>query len=147
MTSAGTTYDGLNRDNAITTVGAPIPCSPTGGYDCRGNLANEGAGGRSFGYDIENRLLAVAGASAPLALSYDPLGRLSQTVSNSTTTQFLYDADRLSGEYAGGAVIRRYVHGPGADEPLVWYDVAGASSTRHWLQMDHQGSVDYGDTV
>ena len=32
-------------------------------------------------------------------------------------------------EYNGsGTLLRRYVHGPGADEPLLWYEGAG---TRH----------------
>jgi RHS repeat-associated protein len=38
------------------------------------------------------------------------------------------------------ALQRRYVHGPGTDEPLVWY--AGAGTTdRRWLHADERGSV------
>ena len=77
---------------------------------------------------------------AAFGLSYDPLGRLRQTV-GTATTQFLYDGDRLSAEYnAAGAVLRRYVHGPGVDEPLVWYEGAGTAD-RRYLIADHQGSV------
>jgi RHS repeat-associated protein len=56
--------------------------------------------------------------------------------------RFLYDGDALAGEYvaAGGALLRRYVQGPGVDEPLVWYEGAGLSDPRG-LHANHQGSV------
>jgi RHS repeat-associated protein len=46
-------------------------------------------------------------------------------------------------EYSSsGAVLNRYVHGPGIDEPIVWYSVATlGSSTRNYLHADRQGSV------
>ncbi len=107
-------------------------------YDARGNLTSDGA--RTFVYDLENRLLSVSG-SASLTLAYDPLGRLRQTTAASVSTDFLYDGDRLSAEYnAAGAVLRRTVHGPGVDEPLVWYEGAGLSD-RRYLITNHQGSV------
>ena len=37
-------------------------------------------------------------------------------------------------------MLRRYVHGPGIDEPIVWYEGAGTSD-RRYLITDHQGSV------
>ena len=45
-------------------------------------------------------------------------------MANSVTTEFLYDGDRLVAEYdpsrsAGNQLLRRYVHGPGVDEPIV----------------------------
>lgn len=43
-------------------------------------------------------------------------------------------------EWVGGAVARRYAHGPGVDEPLVWYEGAGATTPR-WLIADRQGSI------
>jgi RHS repeat-associated protein len=59
------------------------------------------------------------------------------------TTRFLYDGDRLISEYnTSGAVLRRYVHGAGVDEPLVWYEGATVSSAaRRYLHADHQGSI------
>ena len=36
--------------------------------------------------------------------------------------------------------MRRYVYGPGADEPLVWYEGAGTSDKRY-LHADERGSV------
>jgi RHS repeat-associated protein len=37
-------------------------------------------------------------------------------------------------------VLRRYVPGPGVDEPLVWYEGAGTAA-RRWLHGDERGSV------
>jgi hypothetical protein len=49
------------------------------------------------------------------------------------TTRFLYDGANLIGEYnAAGALLRRYVQGPGLDAPLVRYDGTGTSN-RRWL--------------
>ncbi|MBI1185861.1 MAG: hypothetical protein GC206_00725 [Alphaproteobacteria bacterium] len=78
--------------------------------------------------------------SASLSLTYDPLGRLRSTSAGGTTTEFLYDGDALIGEYVGGTLARRYVHGAGVDGPLVWYEGAGLTD-RRWLIADHQGSV------
>ncbi len=119
--------------NQYATVGGTIYH-----YDGRGNLTSDGV--RTMSYDVENRLLTVVGG-AGLTLSYDPLGRLWQTTSAGISTQFLYDGDRLAGEYSSsGTVLRRYAHGPGSDVPLVWYE--GSSLTaRNWLHTDERGSI------
>jgi RHS repeat-associated protein len=83
--------------------------------------------------------LSVSGG-ASLTLAYDPLGRLRATTAGGTTTEFLYDGDALVGEYVGGALARRYAHGAGVDEPLVWWEGAGTTD-RRWLIADHQGSI------
>ena len=45
-------------------------------------------------------------------------------------------------EYDSGAgtLVRRYVHGAGVDEPLVWYEGSGTTDKR-WLHADRQGSI------
>ena len=121
-------YDGLNRDATIVAAS---------GYDANGNLTNDGT--RAFTYDVENRLLSASAPTAVL-LAYDPLGRLQTTTAGSAATNFLYDGDRLVAEYSGATILRRYVHGMGVDEPLVWYEGSGTSD-RRWLQTDNQGSV------
>jgi RHS repeat-associated protein len=69
------------------------------------------------------------------------LGRLRTYTAGGATTEFLYDGDRLVGEYnTSGALLRRYVHGPGIDEPLVWYEGSGTSDRRH-LIADERGSI------
>lgn len=121
----------VNGLNQYTGAGAA-----TFGYDSNGNLASDGAS--SYTYDVENRLVAAAGATSA-NLVYDPLGRLWQvTGRNDQRTQFLYDGDQLSAEYdASGNLLRRYVHGTGEDDPLVWYEAGQA----HWIHTDHQGSA------
>lgn len=50
-----------------------------------------------------------------------------------------YDGQALIAEYdASGVMQKRYVHGPGNDEPLVEY---GATGNRTWLHADERGSV------
>ncbi|MFZ5610095.1 MAG: RHS repeat-associated core domain-containing protein [Pseudomonadota bacterium] len=80
--------------------------------------------------------------AATLALAYDPLGRLYETaVGGGATTRFLYDGWDLVGEYDGsGNLLRRYVHGPAVDEPLVWYEGAGTGD-RRWYHVDERGSI------
>jgi RHS repeat-associated protein len=104
-------------------------------YDGRANLAS--AGGPTFGYSVENRLESACGIGT---LGYDPVGRLNQTVAASTT-RFSYDGVDMIGEYnASNQLLRRYVHGPGTDEPLVWYEGSGTAD-RRFLHADHQGSI------
>jgi RHS repeat-associated protein len=68
--------------------------------------------------------------------------RLYQTSGGSGgTTRFGYDDTDLIAEYNGSnALLRRYVHGPGSDEPLVWYEGSGTSD-RRFLHSDERGSV------
>jgi RHS repeat-associated protein len=126
------TVNGLNQ---YTQVGG-APHS----WDANGNLTGDGAS--SFGYDTENRLVSVSGAQSA-TLAYDPLGRLWETATSSGVTRFLYDGDRLIAEYSSsGTLLRRYVHGAGVDEPLVWYEGSTVSpTTRRYLHADHQGSI------
>lgn len=121
--------NGLNQYSAV--AGANY------GYDSNGNLTADG--NFAYIYDAENRLVVT---SAGANLVYDPLGRLYQTSGGAAgVTQFLYDGDQLTAEYSpSGAMLRRYVHGDGEDDPLVWYEGAGTGSPRY-LYADHQGSV------
>ncbi|MEP7247647.1 MAG: RHS repeat-associated core domain-containing protein, partial [Gammaproteobacteria bacterium] len=129
LPTRGYVVNGLNQYTSVSGA--------TYTNDLNGNLTSDGQ--RSFAYDVENRLTSVSG-SASLALSYDPLGRLRQTVGGSTT-QFLYDGDRMVAEYDGaGALLRRYVHGPGVDDLLVWYEGSGLTD-RRWLHSDERGSI------
>jgi RHS repeat-associated protein len=115
--------------NQLTTVGS---ASLT--YDGRGNLTSDGT--NSYAYDAANRMTSAPGGT----MTYDPLGRLYQTT-GSTTTRLAYDGADLIGEYnTSGTLLRRYVHGPSADEPLVWYEGSGTSD-RRWLLADQLGSI------
>jgi RHS repeat-associated protein len=128
-TTLAATADGLNRDAAIVAVG---------GYDANQNLTRDGD--RTFTYDGENRLRTMAGPAA-MTLDYDPLGRLRQSTVGGALTQFLYDGDRLVGEYSGGgSVLRCFFNGPGWVEPVLWWEGAGTGDPRT-LHADRQGSI------
>ena len=81
----------------------------------------------------------VQGAGA--TLFYDPLDRL-RFVQGGANIQLIYDGSELIAEhdYHGLALLRRYVHGPGTDEPLVWYEGSGTND-RRWLVADERGSI------
>ena len=81
-----------------------------------------------------------------VALTYDPTGRLLSIAQGGVTTKFLYDGTRLIAEYNGSnTLLRRYVHGDGVDDPIVWYDSAGTTNKRD-LFKDERGSVIAADT-
>lgn len=126
-TSRSYTINALNQYTAVGSVG------PT--YDARGNLTNFGAD--AYGYSSENLLTSAPGGTT---LSYDPMGRLYQT-SSTTVTRYAYDGDQLVAEYnANNQLLRRYVHGPAIDEPVVWYE-GNATAARRWLHADERGSI------
>jgi RHS repeat-associated protein len=131
--------------NGLNQYSAAGPAAFT--YDANGNLTSDGV--NSYTYDIENRLIGRGGAVTNSALFYDPLGRLSATNATPTVagsagiTRFLYDGDALVEEYAGtGSLKRRYMHGPGTDEPILADegDAMDCSATR-FLHTNHQGSI------
>lgn len=130
------TADGLNR--YTTAAGGAV------GYDNNGNVASYG--GWSYGYDLDNRLVSGStGLFSTVSLAYDAEGRLRQTVEpngiGSLTTNMLYDDTKLVAEFdSSGNILRRYIHGSGADNPLVWYEGSGTTN-KNWLYPDQLGSV------
>ena len=118
-----------NGLNQLTTAGT-LSLS----YDTSGNMTSDGV--NTYSYDAINRLTGAAGVT----VAYDPIGRLYETA-GASTLRFAYDGVDLIGEYnSSGTLLRRYVHGPGTDEPLVWYEGSGTSD-RRWLIADQIGSV------
>jgi YD repeat-containing protein len=125
------TVNGLNQ---LTTAG-----SSALGYDGRGNLTSSGTIG--YTYDAENRLTSTAFTNYSHGLGYDPMGRYFWNA-GVTPTLLFYDGSIHVEEraQAGNAILRRYIHGPGADTPLVWYDGSGTTDKR-WLIPDERGSI------
>ncbi|MFM5948435.1 MAG: RHS repeat-associated core domain-containing protein [Novosphingobium sp.] len=81
--------------------------------------------------------------SAPgITIGYDQLGRMNKYNSSGGNLRFAYAGSALIQETdgPGGAVLRRYVPGPGTDEPVVWYESA-TTAGRRWLHADERGSV------
>lgn len=125
--SKATTSYGVNGLNQVASAGA---ISFT--YDGRGDLTYDGT--KTYAYDAANRLTTAG----PLTLTWDPTNRLAKTVSGATTTQYLYDGPDVVAEYdANGAEQKRYVHGPGLDQPLVIYE----NGTADWPLADERGSI------
>lgn len=106
------------------------------GYDARGNLTSSGS--TTYAYTAENLL---ASTNSGLSFSYDGLGRLVE-YNSSSSTWFFYDGTQMAAEVANpsSSVMRRYVWGADADEPLVWYEGSGTSD-RRYLHADERGSV------
>jgi len=131
-TQATTPYvrDGLNQYDSVAGTAFV--------HDARGNLTSDGA--RAYGYDAENRLVSVYQGGAPqLDLVYDPLGRIKSTSAPAGVVQYVWDGDRLVAEYDDkNALLARYAHGPGPDEPLAdWLDDQNPT----YFLSDHQNSI------
>ncbi|KMZ13535.1 Wall associated protein [Candidatus Burkholderia humilis] len=56
--------------------------------------------------------------------------------------QFEYDGAQPTTELnsASDTILRRYVFGPGVDEPIVWYEGSGMTDKRY-LDQDERGSI------
>jgi RHS repeat-associated protein len=124
------TANGLNQ---YTASGSIVPT-----YDTKGNLTS--AGTATYSYTSENLLAAVTGG-ASATLNYDPLGRLDE-YDTTVSTRMIYDGPNMVAEIdnPSGTVLRRYVFGPGGDEPLVWYEGSGTTD-RRWLNADERRSI------
>ena len=131
-------YASVNRSYAVNGLNQYTAVAGNSyGYDSNGNLTSDG--GIAYTYDAENRLVVT---STGAQLTYDPLGRLYETYKASTgATRFLYDGDQLTAEYTGsGTLLRRYIHGIGEDDPLLWYEGSELTDRRS-VQVDHLGSI------
>lgn len=112
-------------------------------YDQNGNMTSDGT--NTYVYDEENRLIEASdGVGVVGTYSYDPLGRRDQKIAGGATTNYIYSGSHVAAEYDGaGALVRRYVYGPGIDQPIaVWADDDG-DDVFEWKysHADGQGSV------
>jgi len=138
---ASTAAANVVRPYSVNGLNQYVTVGPNGyTYDANGNLTSDGT--TSYVYDGENRLVSASGAQSA-TLAYDPLGRLYQTGGGTPpTARFFYDGDRLVAEYdSAGWPQRFYIHGPGADEPLYWYEAVNPGAGRRYLKADRQGSI------
>lgn len=96
-------------------------------------------------YDCENRLTDVNSANTRIAsYKYDYKGRrVKKTVYGSpdVVTKYCYDGDQIIAEYNGsGTLLRKFIYGPGIDEPIVMIAVDGQNETKYYYHFDGLGS-------
>jgi RHS repeat-associated protein len=127
-------YAAVNSNNSIYNYA----------YDANGNLTSDSV--NTYTYDVENRLISVVNANGTTGLLYDPLGRLWRIVraGGGGSWEYLHDGDDIVARYnffgTGSSLNTRYVHGPGTDDPMVWY-IASSIANPMSLQSDYQGSI------
>ena len=128
--------DGLNQYDSVTVDGVAATLT----HDDNGSLTNDGTW--SYGYDIENRLITASGPGVSAIYDYDPLGRRAGKSGSGVPTEvYLVDGDTEIADYDGaGNLLRRYVHGPGIDEPVVVYTGSGTSNKAYY-HADWRGSI------
>ena len=133
-TAAATNYvpDALNRIASVN--GASF------GYDGRGNLTQDNTG-TTYTYNANNLLLNATKSGIATTLSYDAENRLYSVAKSGATTKFMYDGTDLIAETnASNGILRRYVHGPETDDPIVWYEGSGTGDKRYYT-ANRQGSI------
>jgi uncharacterized protein RhaS with RHS repeats len=104
-------------------------------------LTNEGT--FEYIYDCENRLIEVKNAQTQAAVAiyaYDYLGRRARklTTVDQRLTTYCYDGDQVIAEYEGGTLARKFIYGPGIDEPICMV-VSGVGI--YYYHFDGLGSV------
>lgn len=72
---------------------------------------------------------------------YDYQGRRTKKIIGFDTAKYCYDGANLIAEYNGSDnLLRKYIHGPGIDEPIMMIDVEH-SGNRYYYHHDGLGSV------
>jgi len=135
VTGGGTATYQRNCFNQYTSVD-----SNSFSYDKNGNLTDDGT--YEYYYDCENRLIDVNEAGQTVAsYKYDYLGRRVRKIVDGNTTKFCYDGGQVIAEYDGSDnPLRKFVYGPGIDEPICMIDVADNNAV-YYYHFDGLGSV------
>jgi RHS repeat-associated protein len=136
--AATRTYAAANVLDQYTTITDGSAFNLT--YDQNGNLTSDGTW--TFAYDAENRLLSATKTGSTITYTYDALGRRQTKTVNGTLTNYLSAGDEEIAEYDGaGNLLRRYIPGPGTDQPVAMVNVSGSTNTLRFFHADRQGSV------
>ena len=127
-------YDS-NCLNQYTAVG-PQGSQTDYHYDKNGNLIDDGT--YEYYYDCENRLTDVNENGSPVATyKYDFAGRRVSKTVDGNTTKYCYDGDQVIAEYDGDVLVRKFVYGPGIDEPVCMVTSTGT----YYYHFDGLGSI------
>ena len=150
LKAAGTCSYTANQLNQYTAAG-PVSYE----YDPNGNLTYDGT--NRYTYDLENCLILARKGDTLQELSsyiYDAAGRRVERKCNGVTlVKYVYDGDHCIAEYDGsGQLLRKYIYGPGVDQPICMIDVADSYAGTYYYHFDALGSVtaltdSSGDTV
>lgn len=143
INGSSTSYD-VNILNQYTAVGGEIY-----DYDKNGNLTDINNGQFEYVYDCENRLIEAKENSVSVATyKYDFSGRRVNKTTGGTTTSYAYTGDQIIAEYEDGTLVRKFIYGPGIDEPICMI----TASETYYYHFDGLGSVvalsdEVGDSV
>jgi RHS repeat-associated protein len=108
--------------------------------DANGDVRT-GINNLTYTFDVLGQLRQATGGPSAVSVDYDPAGMLRRVTNGGAVTDYVYDGADLVAQYDGsGNMLKRFVHGPGSDEPIVMY--TGSSTTnRTWLHADERGSI------
>jgi len=114
-------------------------------YDNNGNMTRKttkiGGAVTQYEYDAENKLVRVVSPANAANYRYDGLGRRVEkdvVAGSTTTTRYVYDNEDILLELNGSnAIVTRYTHGPGIDEPLIMEK----NSQSFYYHADGLGSI------
>ena len=74
---------------------------------------------------------------------YDAFGRrVEKWLNGVTPVKYVYDGDHCIAEYNGsGQLLRKYIYGPGTDEPICLIESTGSYAGTYYYHFDGLGSV------
>ena len=126
-----------NALHQYTQIGAGTPL-----YNNNGNIAYFGL---NWTYDCENRLTSMwHGGLTYITYGYDLLGRRNYRyyLYGMDIRRYVYDGDHIIAEYnSNGSLTKKYIYGPGIDNPVAMINVGGGSETWFYYYKDVLGSI------
>ena len=134
--SGSTTTYLSNNLNQYTKVGAADYT-----YTENGSLVNFPFGGFEYLYYWDNKLGAIWAGTLWHRWIYDYAGKLVTEVHQGTARKYCHDGEQVISEYDNsGTLLRKFVYGPGIDEPICMIDVADNNAV-YYYHRDGLGSV------
>lgn len=127
-----------NAVNQYTQIDSTVPT-----YDANGNMTTGYGGGPTLVYDCENRLVSAG----VISYTYDLLGRRASRhfVRNNppinSMTVYVWDGAHIIAEYENGSLTKKYIYGPGIDNPVAMINVSGTSESWYYYYKDVLGSI------
>jgi RHS repeat-associated protein len=109
-------------------------------HDGNGNMSSDGT--NNYVHDAVNRLVTATIDTTTWTYAYGPLDRRMSKADGTNTVQYLYDNNRAVAEYNGsGTLLRKYIYGPGLDEPIMMIVPGDPNETVYYYHADSQGTI------